>query len=230
MTNQHRLLAAMLLAIGPFLTAQTANASTISVGIGAFGAGSTLTTFDGQTLNGEVNGTTVDGILFQYSLGNGALVFDGGPGLTNNISPLNIVSVGLTNPGILTLTLPSLVDTFGYGFAINNIIAIPTATTISLFNGATPVGSLSYAGAPDPVFTGGFAGIQSTLLFDRVQLTFAAPAFAVDNLRTFNSAAVPEPATLMLLGSGIAAAAWRRRRWRNGRNRAEPVLLSRQRR
>jgi hypothetical protein len=223
MTNQHRLLAAMLLAIGQMLTAQTANASTIAVGIGAFGAGSTLTTFNGQTNGGEVNGTTVDGILYQYSLGNGNLIFNGGPGVTNNISPLNIVSVGSAgaNTGILTLTMPSPVDTFGYGFAILTT-ATTLATFIVLFDGATLVGSQSYFGAPDPGFTGGFAGIQSTLLFNRVQLTFnniEAPAFAVDNVRTFNSgsvAAVPEPATLTLLGSGIAAAAWRRRRRRDG--------------
>ena len=218
MTNQHRPLAAMLLVIGLFLTVQPANATTIPVGIGAFGAGSTLTTFDGQTAGGEVNGTTVNGILFQYSLGNGALVFGGGPGVTNNISPLNIVSGFGANGGILTLTLPSPVDTFGYGYAILTNATIP-ATFITLFDGATPVGSQLYSGAPDPVYTGGFAGIQSTLPFNRVQLIFndvAAPAFAVDNVRTFN-AAVPEPATLTLLGSGIAAAAWRRRR-RNGRS------------
>jgi hypothetical protein len=217
MTNQHRLLAAMLLVIGLFLTAQPANASTIPVGIGAFGAGSTLTTFNGLADGTEVNGLTVGGILFQYSLGNGQVVIDGGPGVTNNVAPPNIVSIG--NPGgVLTLTLPSPVDTFGYGYAILATITTP-ATFIVLFDGATPVGSQLYTGAPDPGFTGGFAGIQSTLPFNRVQLAFnnvVAPAFAVDNVRTFNSAAVPEPATLTLLGSGIVAAAWRRRR-RNGR-------------
>ena len=159
MTNQHRLLAAMVLVIGLFLTAQPANASTIPVGIGAFGAGSTLTTFNGQTNLGEVNGTTVDGILYQYSLGNGALVFNGGPGVTNNISPLNIVSGFGANSGVLTLTLPSPVDTFGYGYAILTNVTVP-ATLIVLFDGATLVGSQVYVGTPDPVFTGGFAGIQ----------------------------------------------------------------------
>ena len=196
------------------LVARPAAASTIPVGIGAFGAGSTLTTFASQSNGGEVNGATVDGILFQYSLGNGLLAFDGGPGVTNNISPLNIVSDAGGNSGILTLTLPSLVDTFGYGFALLSMAAIPTATTISLFNGATPVGSLSYAGTPDPTFSGGFAGIQSTLLFDHVQLTFnsaAAPAFALDNVRTFNST-VPEPGTMFLVATGIGVLFRRRRR------------------
>jgi PEP-CTERM motif-containing protein len=219
MTTQNRLRmrTAVLVTVGVLLTVRSAGATTIPVGIGAFGPGSTLTTFAAQTNGGEVNGTTVDGILFQYSLGNGQVVFDGGPGSTNNITPLNIVSIG-NNSGTLMLTLPSLVDTFGYGFALLNTGPIATATTISLFNGATPVGSLSYAGVPDPTFSGGFAGIQSTLLFDHVQLTFnsaVAPAFALDNVRTFNSGAttaVPEPATLLLVATGAAALGRRRRR------------------
>jgi len=45
-------------------------------------------------------------------------------------------------------------------------------TTISIFSGATPLGTLSYTGAPDPAFTGGFAEIQSTIAFDRAEVTF----------------------------------------------------------
>jgi hypothetical protein len=115
---------------------------------------------------------------------------------------------------VLTMTLPSLVDTFGYGFAILTTgVVVPNATTISLFDGATPVGSLSYAGAPDPVFAGGFAGIQSTLPFNRVEVSFnsaAATAFALDDIR--RAAAVPEPGTLLLVGTGIGLVARRRRR------------------
>jgi hypothetical protein len=56
-----------------------------------------------------------------------------------------------------------------------------------------------------PTFTGGFAGIQSTIPFDVVDVTFnssVAPAFALDNVRVANSA-VPEPTTLLLLVSGM---------------------------
>jgi hypothetical protein len=64
---------------------------------------------------------------------------------------------------------------------------------------------------PDPSFTGGFAGIQSTLAFDRVAVTFnsvAAPAFALDNIRI---ASIPEPATIMLVLSGaIWGVLWKR--------------------
>jgi len=182
------------------------HATTMPVGIGAFGAGSTLTTFTGIANGTEVNGLIVDGIQFNYSLGNGQVIIDGGPGPTNDISPPNIVSIR-DDTGVLRLALPSFVDTFGYGYAILDTGAVANATTISLFSGATNVGSLSYSGVPDPAFTGGFAGIQSTIPFNIVQITFnsvAAPAFALDNIRTANNGpTVPEPSTMLLVGTGI---------------------------
>lgn len=195
----------ILVLLGTTFLVPAALASTISVGIGAFGPGSTLTTFTGLPTGVEVNGLTVDGIQFGYSLGNGLLVIDGGPGTTNNVAPQNIVSVG-NNTGVLTLTLPSFVDTFGYGYALLSNASIANATSISLFSGATQVGSLTYNGVPDPSFSGGFAGIQSTIPFNSVKLTFnaaAAPAFAVDNIRTAIS--TPEPPTVLLIGIGFGA-------------------------
>jgi len=196
-------IATILVLLGITYSVPAALASTISVGIGAFGPGSTLTTFTGLPSGAEVNGLTVDGIQFAYSLGNGQVVIDAGPGTTNNVAPQNIVSVG-NNTGVLTLTLPSFVDTFGYGYAVLNTVPIANATSIFLFSGATQVGSLAYNGVPDPIFSGGFAGIQSTIPFNSVRLTFnaaAAPAFAVDNIRTGIS--TPEPPVVLLMGIGL---------------------------
>jgi hypothetical protein len=173
-----------------------------------------LTTFTGLADGTEVNGLTVNGILFNYSLGNGQVQIDGGPGPTNSIDPPNIVSVGNAT-GVLSMTLPSFVDTFGYGYAELSTGAVTAATTISLFSGATPVGALSYNGVPDPTFAGGVAGIESTIPFNSVRVTFnsvAAPAFALDNIRTATTTVpVPEPSTMLLLGAGITVLVFFRR-------------------
>jgi len=205
-------MATLLLGI---LSCPPAFATVVAVGPGAFPAGSTLIDFGGLASGTEVNGLTVSGVLFNYLVGgsplNGAVTIDGGPGTTNNITPNNIVSIG-NDTGTLTMVLPNTASIFGYGYAILATVSVANATTISLFSGSTSVGSLSYNGTPDPTFTGGFAGIQSTIPFDRVAVTFnsvAAPAFALDDVR-FNT--IPEPSTMWLvLSSAVGALLWRRR-------------------
>ena len=73
------------------LAASDASASVVA--IGPFSA-TTSITFTGLANGTEVNGLTVSGVLFSYSLGSGNVIIDGGPGTTNHIAPPNIVSVG----------------------------------------------------------------------------------------------------------------------------------------
>jgi len=184
----------------------SSQAAVIAIDPSAFGPGSTLINFTGLADGTEVNGLTVSGVSFNYSLGNGQVIIDGGPGITNNVDPPNVVSLG-NNTGVLTLTLGGSYDSFGFGFAVLNLGSVLNAATITVFDGATNLGNLAYDGVPDPDFAGGFAGIQSTTPFDRVEVTFnsvAAPAFALDNIRLATTTTiVPEPSTMMLLAGGL---------------------------
>jgi hypothetical protein len=185
----------------------SASASVIAVGPAAFPTGATLIDFQTVPTGTEVNGLVINGVTFSYAVGgvplNDAVVIGDGPGITNNIFPPNIVSIG-NGTGILGIQLPAPVFLLGYGYAIFSIGTLPAATTISVFSGVMPLGSLPYTGVSDPFFTGGFAGIQSTIAFDRVQVTFNSgetQGFALDNLQF---ASVPEPSTVWLLNIGVA--------------------------
>lgn len=162
-----------------------------------FGPGTQTVTFTSLLDGTEVNGLVVDGVTFQALVSdsptNGKVIVDvdGGPGITNNINPPNLVSASNEATLALRVILPALTNQFGCGFAILATEVVPNAVTFNLFSGATPVGSIFFAGTPDPEFTGGFAGVASTISFDRVELQFSGSAFAVDNIM-FS----PEPMTV----------------------------------
>jgi hypothetical protein len=210
----------ILSALAIAVAAPTARADVIAIGPAAF-SGAPQITFVGLPDGLGVHGLVVAGVQFLYSFGAGQVIIDAGPGITNNVAPPNIVSIG-NEDGILVLNFPSPQTLFGFGFALLNGIPGANAVNITLFNGATNVGSLFYVGNPDPTFVGGFAGIQSSVAFNQAQLTFnpAATAFAIDNIRFADVTTVtPEPATLTLLLTGvIGIAAFRRRRLRSGSN------------
>lgn len=206
---------AISLLLGVMLCVTDAVATVTPIPESAFPGSALLVDFAGLADGTEVNGLVVDGLIFSYSLGNGQVDIDGGPGTTNNITPPNIVSIG-DNTGSLTIALPSAANMFGYGFAILSLADVADATTMSVFDGPTFVGSLSFAGAPDPIFTGGFAGLASTLAFDRVVVTFnsiAASAFAMDNILVASAVVpppVPEPPTILLIFAGLLVVLWAR--------------------
>src|SRR5256886_1028249 len=175
-----------------------------------FASGATVLDFSALADNTEANGLIVDGVLFQVtknsSSANGIVIVDGGPGTTGNISPPNLVSILDLDGFALIVSLPNFATQFGYGYALRAEISVPAATTIELFAGSTPVGSISFTGIPDPTFTGGFVGVASDTPFDRAVLTFSdvGDAFAVDNVTFAANRASDEGETLILLSAGVS--------------------------
>lgn len=93
--------------------------------------------------------------------------------------------------------------------------------TLAFYNGADLVGSLT---GSDILASGSgglgvegtfYVNVNSDLAFDRVLATSSAPALEFDNL-AFNETpvSVPEPASLLLVGAGLAAVVSRRLRRR----------------
>jgi hypothetical protein len=190
--------ATALVSLGILMAAAPARAAVVPLTQFDFG-GATLIDFGtNQTLT-PINGQVFNGVTFNYSVNGVAssdAILDGGPGVTNNITPANIVN-GLGNDGaVLSLLFPSLQTRLGYGYAIlADPGAIANATTVRLFDASNAlVGTLSGNALPDPLFPGGFMGIGSTIAFLRAEVTFsnAGLAFAFDNVR-FSDAPCPSP-------------------------------------
>jgi hypothetical protein len=205
------------LVIGCVLTASgIASATTIPISEASMGP--VLIDFGAVQTLAPINGVTIGGVLFNFSISGVPSVdaiIDDGPGNTNHVAVANIEGNTL---GVLTLTFPGLESRFGFGYAISTSGAVLNSTHVDLFDAVnTLLGGLSFNGVNDPAFTGGFAGIGSTIPFAKAQVTFnsaAAARFAFDNVR-FDAqpvSAVPEPASAILIGTGLAAAALRRRR------------------
>jgi hypothetical protein len=160
-----------------------------------------------------VHGQTIGGVRFAFTIGgipSPEAGIDGGPGNTNNITIANVEG---NTSGVLSMLFPAPETRIGYGFAISTEGTVPNATAIQLFDAANnSLGILTAAGVPDPVFAGGFLGVESTIPFVRANVAWnflAADRFAFDNLRFER---VSEPSAILLVGAGgLVAVIFRRK-------------------
>jgi hypothetical protein len=167
-----------------------------------------IVSFDEVPVNTAINGVTIDGYKFLENTPS-ASVFpaNSGPGATNHVDgPLALEFSGAFNPAtyVLTIELPVASQAFGFGFALLSGVQEASAVTVTLFDGLTNVGVIGIASTFDPLFPGGFAGIGSTVAFDRAEIRFStsATSYALDNVASVAAAlAVPEPGTAL---AGIA--------------------------
>src|SRR5437762_3732867 len=163
LTNIIRALPALVLYL---LATSFSHAALTPIGPLDFASGATVLDFSALADNTDANGLIVDGVLFQVtknnSSTNGIVVVDGGPGTTGNITPPNLVSLSDPNGVALVVSLPNLSTQFAYRYAINAQVSVPTATTIELFAGSTPVGNISFTGFPTRLSPGDLPALLAT--------------------------------------------------------------------
>ena len=134
-----------------------------------------------------------------------------GPGPTVFNDPPNVEG---NTAGILTMDFAAPIGFLQFGAHLSTTVAVPTGLTVQFFDVAlNPIGApISLAMAPAALFAGGlFVGSAPGIA--RAVVNFneqAAPRFVLDNL-VHEQQVIPEPATVLLVGGGLAAAIGRRR-------------------
>src|ERR1051325_1773926 len=150
-------------------------------------------TFSEVPNNTSLSGLTINGFTFNQNIPLLRTGPSAPPGDTNNVN--GQIARGIFGPShVLTVAFAAPVLAFGFGFWVS-VFNDAMAVTVTLFDGATNLGSLVYAGTPDPVRGGGFAGIGNATAFTRAEIRFdpAVEEVGADNFASSPAqVAVPE--------------------------------------
>ncbi len=150
------------------------------------------------------------------ALANGSTVIPFGALGTGTLTGATVSGGLITKPGApfsLTINFSQLIRGFGADYA-NLAAATSVGGEVTLFNGATQVGSITFGSTPSPSTFFGF--IPSGGAFNRAVVTDAgsirvgnasvATTFvSIDNPVIGVQATVPEPATIALMATGLLA-------------------------
>lgn len=165
-----------------------------------------------------VDGVSIAGVTFDFKIGGidslDANYASGGPG---SITFVQDPSLEGNAAGILTLDFAAPTPILSFGVALSIFGTLTPGFTVELFDaslislGITPVTTNSLISFTEAQFNyGGPPILRAVLDFDE---TAAPLRFAFDNL-TFDVTAIPEPASIFLMGIGVAGLSflrWRRK-------------------
>lgn len=181
--------------------------------LGVVPASAATITFTGVPLGTAVDGLTIDGVEFGFQIGGidslDATVSLDGPGITPFNSPPNIEGNG---SGVLSMTFLQPATSLSFGSHLSIGSNVSPGLTVQLYDALlAPIGAaIPLDMVPSPLFAGGMFGVSGVEI-GRAVIDFNAAStvrFTVDNV----AYTVPEPATMLLLGAGLAFTAARRRR------------------